>query len=137
MKRIDASISPSALDGVRAVLQSLGVRSLVLRQAESLGRYPRRKGLCRGIPFEREAETQVEITAIVQDGDLANVLSAIQSSTNRGEIFVSSVDSVVRWGDSESQPNPGNQALREVDWKGSGQRMGARLFLTPGYLHGR
>jgi nitrogen regulatory protein PII len=92
MKRIDAFISRTNLDDMRAALHRVGVDSLILRDAHSVGRTPPRKEVYRGSAYLQEATEQVEVTAFIEDFSLNPALAAIEGSVHESEIFVSSVE---------------------------------------------
>jgi nitrogen regulatory protein PII len=98
MKRIETLIHPLLWDEARAVLANLGVR-VTLREVRTFGHSPPKREVYRGSAYFLDVTPELELTALVEDARVESVIAALETVGQRGEIFVSSVDGVVSFGE--------------------------------------
>ena len=101
MKRIDTLIHPTLWDDAHAVLETLGAR-VTLREVKTFGRTPPKREVYRGSAYVRDIAPELELTIFVEDALLEATVLALEGVGRKGEIFVSSVDTVVRFGEQQS-----------------------------------
>jgi len=98
MKRIDTLIRPALWEEARAVLETLGVR-VTLREVRTFGRTPPKREVYRGSAYFLDVSPELELTILVEDAMVESTILALESIGREGEIMVSSVDGIVRYGD--------------------------------------
>ena len=112
MKKIEAVIKPFKLDEVKEALQELGVQGMTVLEAKGYGRQKGHTELYRGAEYVVDFLPKIKVEVVVDDGQLAGALEAIQNAARTGrigdgKIFVSDIADVLRIRTGES----GAQAL--------------------------
>jgi nitrogen regulatory protein P-II 1 len=107
MKKIEAIIKPFKLDEVKEALQDLGVQGMTVLEAKGYGRQKGHTELYRGAEYVVDFLPKIKVEVIVDDGQLAGALEAIQRAARTGrigdgKIFVSDIVDVVRIRTGES-----------------------------------
>ena len=107
MKKIEAIIKPFKLDEVKEALQELGVQGMTVLEAKGYGRQKGHTELYRGAEYVVDFLPKIKIEVVVDDGQLAGALEAIQNAARTGrigdgKIFVSEITDVVRIRTGES-----------------------------------
>jgi len=107
MKKIEAIIKPFKLDEVKEALQELGVQGMTVLEAKGYGRQKGHTELYRGAEYVVDFLPKIKIEVVVDDGQLAGALEAIQTAARTGrigdgKIFVSEITEVVRIRTGES-----------------------------------
>ena len=101
MKKIEAIIKPFKLDEVKEALQELGVQGMTVLEAKGYGRQKGHTELYRGAEYVVDFLPKIKIEVVVDDGQLAGALEAIQNAARTGrigdgKIFISEITDVVR-----------------------------------------
>ena len=101
MKTIDAIIKPFKLDEVKEALTRLGVEGLTVSEVKGFGRQKGHTELYRGAEYVVDFLPKVKLEVVVDDGNAAAVVAAIEATARTGrigdgKIFVVPVDEVVR-----------------------------------------
>ncbi|MDO9337594.1 MAG: P-II family nitrogen regulator [Caulobacteraceae bacterium] len=107
MKKIEAIIKPFKLDEVKEALQELGVQGMTVLEAKGYGRQKGHTELYRGAEYVVDFLPKIKVEVIVDDGQLASALEAIQNAARTGrigdgKIFVSDITDVIRIRTGES-----------------------------------
>ena len=107
MKKIEAIIKPFKLDDVKEALQELGVQGMTVLEAKGYGRQKGHTELYRGAEYVVDFLPKIKIEVVVDDGQLAGALEAIQNAARTGrigdgKIFISEITDVVRIRTGES-----------------------------------
>jgi nitrogen regulatory protein P-II 1 len=107
MKKIEAVIKPFKLDEVKEALQEMGVQGMTVLEAKGYGRQKGHTELYRGAEYVVDFLPKIKIEVVVDDGQLAGALEAIQGAARTGrigdgKIFVSEITDVVRIRTGES-----------------------------------
>ena len=107
MKKIEAVIKPFKLDEVKEALQELGVQCMTVLEAKGYGRQKGHTELYRGAEYVVDFLPKIKIEVVVDDGQLAGALEAIQNAARTGrigdgKIFISEITDVVRIRTGES-----------------------------------
>ena len=107
MKKIEAVIKPFKLDEVKEALQELGVQGMTVLEAKGYGRQKGHTELYRGAEYDVDFLPKIKIEVVVDDGQLAGALEAIQNAARTGrigdgKIFISEITDVVRIRTGES-----------------------------------
>lgn len=107
MKKIEAVIKPFKLDEVKEALQELGVQGMTVLEAKGYGRQKGHTELYRGAEYVVDFLPKIKIEVVVDDGQLAGALEAIQTAARTGrigdgKIFISEITDVVRIRTGES-----------------------------------
>ena len=107
MKKIEAVIKPFKLDEVKEALQELGVQGMTELEAKGYGRQKGHTELYRGAEYVVDFLPKIKIEVVVDDGQLAGALEAIQNAARTGrigdgKIFISEITDVVRIRTGES-----------------------------------
>ena len=107
MKKIEAVIKPFKLDEVKEALQELGVQGMTVLEAKGYGRQKGHTELYRGAEYVVDFLPKIKIEVVVDDGQLAGALEAIQTAARTGrigdgKIFISDIIDVVRIRTGES-----------------------------------
>jgi nitrogen regulatory protein P-II 1 len=107
MKKIEAVIKPFKLDEVKEALQELGVQGMTVLEAKGYGRQKGHTELYRGAEYVVDFLPKIKVEVVVDDGQLAGALEAIQNAARTGrigdgKIFVSDVTDVIRIRTGES-----------------------------------
>lgn len=101
MKLILAYINPYKLDEVRDALKEAGVTGLSVSTIQGFGRQAGHTETYRGAEYEVQFVPKIRVEVIVDDGDVAGVVSKIEEAARTGEtgdgkIAVVPVEDVVR-----------------------------------------
>jgi nitrogen regulatory protein P-II 1 len=101
MKRIDAIIKPFKLDQVKEVLTKAGINGMTVEEVKGFGRQKGHTELYRGAEYVVDFLPKVQITVLVPDERVAEVVDAIVSGARTGrigdgKIFITAVEDVVR-----------------------------------------
>ena len=112
MKKIEAVIKPFKLDEVKEALQEMGVQGMTVLEAKGYGRQKGHTELYRGAEYVVDFLPKIKVEVVVDDGQLAGALEAIQNAARTGrigdgKIFISEIIDVVRIRTGES----GSQAV--------------------------
>jgi nitrogen regulatory protein P-II 1 len=107
MKKIEAIIKPFKLDEVKEALQELGVQGMTVLEAKGYGRQKGHTELYRGAEYVVDFLPKIKVEVVVDDGQLAGALEAIQNAARTGrigdgKIFVSDITDVIRIRTGES-----------------------------------
>ena len=107
MKKIEAVIKPFKLDEVKEALQEMGVQGMTVLEAKGYGRQKGHTELYRGAEYVVDFLPKIKIEVVVDDGQVAGALEAIQNAARTGrigdgKIFVSEIIEVVRIRTGES-----------------------------------
>ena len=107
MKKIEAIVKPFKLDEVKEALQELGVQGMTVLEAKGYGRQKGHTELYRGAEYVVDFLPKIKIEVVVDDGQLAGALEAIQNAARTGrigdgKIFISEITDVVRIRTGES-----------------------------------
>ena len=101
MKLVTAIIKPFKLDEVREALSGIGVQGITVTEVKGFGRQKGHTELYRGAEYVVDFLPKVKIEAAVDDGQVEQVLAAIEASARTGKIgdgkiFVFDLEQVVR-----------------------------------------
>ncbi|MBL1430986.1 MAG: P-II family nitrogen regulator [Robiginitomaculum sp.] len=101
MKKIEAIIKPFKLDDVKEALHDAGVQGLTVTEAKGFGRQKGHTELYRGAEYVVDFLPKLKVEVVVTDGQLENVLAAIETAAKTGKIgdgkiFVSEVIEIIR-----------------------------------------
>ena len=101
MKLVTAIIKPFKLDEVREALSGIGVQGITVTEVKGFGRQKGHTELYRGAEYVVDFLPKVKIEAAVDDGQVEQVLDAIEASARTGKIgdgkiFVFDLEQVVR-----------------------------------------
>ncbi|HMS07417.1 MAG TPA: P-II family nitrogen regulator [Burkholderiaceae bacterium] len=101
MKLVTAVIKPFKLDEVREALSQIGVQGITVTEVKGFGRQKGHTELYRGAEYVVDFLPKVKIEAAVDDGQVEQVLDAIEASARTGKIgdgkiFVFDLEQVVR-----------------------------------------
>ena len=107
MKKIEAVIKPFKLDEVKEALQELGVQGMTVLEAKGYGRQKGHTELYRGAEYVVDFLPKIKVEVVVDEGQLAGALEAIQNAARTGrigdgKIFVSDIADVIRIRTGES-----------------------------------
>jgi nitrogen regulatory protein P-II 1 len=92
---------------VKEALQELGVQGMTVLEAKGYGRQKGHTELYRGAEYVVDFLPKIKVEVVVDDGQLAGALEAIQNAARTGrigdgKIFVSDVTDVIRIRTGES-----------------------------------
>src|SRR5690242_18781004 len=101
MKRIDAIIKPFKLDEVKEVLAKVGINGMTVEEVKGFGRQKGHTELYRGAEYVVDFLPKVQITVLVPDERVSEVVDAIVNGARTGrigdgKIFITAVEDVVR-----------------------------------------
>jgi nitrogen regulatory protein P-II 1 len=107
MKRVEAIVRPEKLEAVKEALVDLGHAGLTVTEVKGHGIQKGVTQQWRGQEYTIDLLPKVSVVAVVNDGDVDEVIASIVSAakTDRigdGKIFVSAVEQVVRIRTGES-----------------------------------
>ena len=107
MKLITAIIKPHILDAVRDALSKANIQGLTVTEARGFGRQKGHTEVYRGAEYSVDFVPKIKIELVVDDGQVDGVVSAITESARTGEIgdgkiFVSTIESAIRFRTGES-----------------------------------
>lgn len=98
MKRIDTLILRPLWDDARAVCETLGAQ-VTLREVQTFGRTPPKREVYRGSAYVLDVAHALELTILVEDALLESTLLALETIGQSGELLVSSVERIARYGE--------------------------------------
>ena len=101
MKRVDAIIKPFKLDEVKERLEGAGVSGVTVSEVKGFGRQKGHTELYRGSEYVVDFLPKVQLSVLVPDEAVAQVVEAIVEGARTGrigdgKIFITPVDEVVR-----------------------------------------
>jgi nitrogen regulatory protein P-II 1 len=101
VKLVTAIVKPHKLDGVKGVLQELGVQGLTVTEVRGYGRQRGHTEVYRGAEYTVEFVPKVKLEILAADDQVSDVLDAIikEAQTGQvgdGKVFVTSVEKIVR-----------------------------------------
>lgn len=101
MKKIEVITRPYKLDEIKEKLTSIGIKGMTVSEVKGFGRQRGHTEVYRGAEYQVDFVPKVKMELVVEDGVAAEVIKAIQSAAQTGEvgdgkIFVSSIDEVIR-----------------------------------------
>ena len=101
MKRIDAIIKPFKLDEVKEVLSKAGTNGMTVEEVKGFGRQKGHTELYRGAEYVVDFLPKVQVTVLVPDDRVGDVVDAIVDGARTGrigdgKIFITPVEEVVR-----------------------------------------
>ena len=101
MKRIDAIIKPFKLDEVKDRLAAVGVQGITVNEVKGFGRQKGHTELYRGAEYVVDFLPKVQISILVPDEKVPDILNAIVEGARTGrigdgKIFITPVEEVVR-----------------------------------------
>jgi nitrogen regulatory protein P-II 1 len=107
MKRIEAIVRPEKLEAVKEALVALGHAGLTVTEVKGHGIQKGVTQQWRGQEYTIDLLPKVSVVAVVNDGDVDEVIASIvvAAKTDRigdGKIFVTAVEQVVRIRTGES-----------------------------------
>ena len=110
MKLVVAFIKPFKLEDTKDKLKSIGVTGMSVGDVRGFGRQSGQTEVYRGAEYEVEFVPKVRIDVLIDDGEAAAVVAAIQEAAHTGEIgdgkiAVLPVDDVVRIRTGERGPD--------------------------------
>src|SRR5438128_1120695 len=86
MKKIEAIIRPSRLDGVKEALNSVGVSGMTVSEVKGFGRQKGHKELYRGAEYIVDFVPKIKVEVVVQDDFVAQAIDAIERSARTGNL---------------------------------------------------
>jgi nitrogen regulatory protein P-II 1 len=101
MKLVTAIIKPFKLDDVKDALKTMGVVGLTVTEVRGFGRQGGHTETYRGTEYQVDFLPKVRIEAVVDDGDVSDVVDTIVSAAKTdkigdGKVWVSTIDEIVR-----------------------------------------
>jgi nitrogen regulatory protein P-II 1 len=101
MKKIDATIKPFKLEDVKNALDEVGIRGITITEVRDFGGQKGQKQVFRGNEYAVDFLPKIKIEVVLTDDQLDPAVTAIvkaaqTDTTGDGNIFVSSVEEVVR-----------------------------------------
>lgn len=101
MKKIEAIIKPFKLDEVKEALHEAGAQGMTVTEVRGFGRQKGHTELYRGAEYVVDFLPKVKIEAVVEDGQVENVIEAITNAAKTGrigdgKIFVLPVEDAIR-----------------------------------------
>src|SRR5712692_128960 len=109
MKKIEAIVKTFKLDEVREALSEVGVTGLTVTEVKGFGRQKGHTELYRGAEYVVDFLPKVQLSVLVPDERVAEIVEAIigGARTGRigdGKIFISPIEEVVRIRTGERGP---------------------------------
>jgi nitrogen regulatory protein P-II 1 len=101
MKRIDAIIKPFKLDEVKDRLSAVGVQGITVSEVKGFGRQKGHTELYRGAEYVVDFLPKVQISVLVADDKVQDIVDAIVTGARTGrigdgKIFITPVEEVLR-----------------------------------------
>ncbi len=109
MKKIEAIVKPFKLDEVREALSEVGVTGLTVTEVKGFGRQKGHTELYRGAEYVVDFLPKVQLSVLVPDERVAEIVDAIVGGARTGrigdgKIFITAVEEVVRIRTGERGP---------------------------------
>ena len=110
MKKIEAIIKPFKLDEIKEALQRLDIKGMTISEVKGFGRQKGHTEIYRGAEYVVDFIPKVKLELVLEDGQVLNVLKAIQESARTGKIgdgkiFVTDLAQVIRIRTGETGPD--------------------------------
>jgi nitrogen regulatory protein P-II 1 len=86
VKRVDAIIRPERFDNVAAILEEEGFSGFTISDVRGHGQSPEKVGEWRGQKYELHVTHKLQISMIVEDGEVQDVVKAIISGARTGAL---------------------------------------------------
>ena len=107
MKQIQAVVRPEKLDTIKDALVAIGINGMTVTAVQGFGKQMGRTEVYRGVKVEARLLTKIQITTIVVDDAVNQVVEAIKTAAHTGEvgdgkITISPVDTTIRIRTGES-----------------------------------
>jgi nitrogen regulatory protein P-II 1 len=101
MKRIEAIVRPTKVNEVYSALEQVGHPGMMISEIEGHGKHGGLVQQVRGKTYKVDFITKARIELVVEDGEVNDIVSAIQRAAYTGEIgdgkiFVHPIDDAVR-----------------------------------------
>ena len=101
MKLITAVIKPFKLDDVKAALKDIGIQGMTVSEVQGFGRQGGHTEVYRGAEYTVDFVPKVRLEAVVDDGQVQQVIDTIVAAAKTGKIgdgkvWTSAVDDLVR-----------------------------------------
>src|SRR3989475_6843205 len=109
MKKVEAIIKPFKLDEVKESLSAIGVQGITVSEVKGFGRQKGHSELYRGAEYVVDFLPKVQLSVLVPDDRVADIVDAIVSGARTGrigdgKIFITAVEEVVRIRTGERGP---------------------------------
>jgi len=109
VKKIEAIVKPFKLDEVREALSEVGVTGLTVTEVKGFGRQKGHTELYRGAEYVVDFLPKVQLSVLVPDERVAEIVDAIVGGARTGrigdgKIFITAVEEVVRIRTGERGP---------------------------------
>ncbi len=107
MKKIEVEIRPHKLEQVRNALAERGIRGMTIQEVRGFGSHEKLTERYHGTRYDIELLPKIKLELIISDNVLDDAIRAIMTSAKTdspgdGNIFVSSIDEVIRLRTEES-----------------------------------
>src|SRR5689334_18875303 len=101
MKMVEAIVKPFKLDEVKEVLAKAGINGMTVEEVKGFGRQKGHTELYRGAEYVVDFLPKVQVTVLVADERVSDVIDAIVGGARTGrigdgKIFITSVEDVIR-----------------------------------------
>jgi nitrogen regulatory protein P-II 1 len=101
MKKVEAIIKPFKLDEVKDALGEIGIQGMTVSEVKGFGRTGGKKEVYRGSAYVVDFVPKVKIELVVSDGQVAQVIEAIEKTAKTGrigdgKIFVVGIEEAIR-----------------------------------------
>lgn len=101
MKKILAIIKPFKVDEVKDALTQININGMTITEVKGFGRQKGHKEIYRGAEYQTDFIPKVELSIVVADDRVDDVIETIVNSAKTGKIgdgkiFVQTIENVVR-----------------------------------------
>ena len=101
MKKILAIIKPFKVDEVKDALTKININGMTITEVKGFGRQKGHKEIYRGAEYQTDFIPKVELSIVVADDRVDDVIETIVSSAKTGKIgdgkiFIQPIENVVR-----------------------------------------
>jgi nitrogen regulatory protein P-II 1 len=101
MKKVEAIIKPFKLDEVKDALGEIGIQGMTVSEVKGFGRTGGKKEVYRGSAYVVDFVPKVKIELVVSDGQVNQVIEAIEKTAKTGrigdgKIFVVGIEEAIR-----------------------------------------
>ncbi|EDY37704.1 nitrogen regulatory protein P-II [Cyanobium sp. PCC 7001] len=86
MKQIQAIVRPEKLDAVKDALVEIGINGITVTAVQGFGKQMGHTEVYRGVKVEAKLLTKMQITSVVTDQAVDQVVQAILTAARTGEI---------------------------------------------------